>query len=257
MDQPEMPDRPLARALEQAAPRAPFPREALEARIAATVDGLALSGAAPARRRRWPRRLLRWGTQVAAALLLVAGGAAVGRFTAGTGAAFTGSVVGEPAAGHLLIDLTAARDLGPTGLDAGLGMTLRCDGCEVVILSGAAQWTIPEYPVVQSVVPGGVAEEAGLQPGDRILTVDGQDVRTRAGVTPLNALPVLDFTIGFRRGDQMSSAAINRRITNQVVISEGVRVQPSPPRGLRGKIGDFLVFLGRLIGGRDPATAVP
>ena len=44
-----------------------------------------------------------------------------------------------------------------------------------VLLLGFGRYTIP--PVISDVVAGGVAQEAGLQAGDKILSVDGFDVR--------------------------------------------------------------------------------
>ncbi|MBN9304309.1 MAG: RIP metalloprotease RseP [Devosia sp.] len=43
------------------------------------------------------------------------------------------------------------------------------------LLLGYGRYTIP--PVIGDVVAGGVAQQAGLEPGDRILSVDGFDVR--------------------------------------------------------------------------------
>jgi membrane-associated protease RseP (regulator of RpoE activity) len=181
--------------------------------------------------------------------VLTVGGVWYGRVTAPVGSTFSGEVGGAGDGSDLLIDLTSARQLSPTAAEAGLGMTLRCAGCRVVISNGRALWTIPAWPVVESIVPNGVAAGAGLRVGDRIASIGGTDVRAMAGASPVAALPATAFAIGFERDGQQLSTVINRRITNQVVINRNVRVRVDRPAGLRARLGSFFVHIGRLIGG--------
>jgi hypothetical protein len=63
------------------------------------------------------------------------------------------------------------------------------------------------------------------------------------------ALPATAFTIGFERDGQQLSTVINRRIINHVVINRNVRVRVDRPAGMRARLGSFLVYIGRLLGG--------
>ncbi|MEZ4456171.1 MAG: PDZ domain-containing protein, partial [Gemmatimonadales bacterium] len=112
------------------------------------------------------------------------------------------------------------------GTDASLGFTLRCPGCRPV--GAGDRWAIETWPIVATVVPGGVAEEAGLQPGDEIRSVDRQDVRNAAGKSPLFSLPELDFTIGYRRAGVARVALINRRITSRIIQDSRIEIRSTP-----------------------------
>ncbi|MEO8224786.1 MAG: RIP metalloprotease RseP [Gammaproteobacteria bacterium] len=67
---------------------------------------------------------------------------------------------------------------------------------------GLKPWSPEPEPVLGEISPGGAAERAGLQPGDRILLADGKVVKTWTGwVKIVRARPgeLLDITV--RRGD--------------------------------------------------------
>lgn len=153
------------------------------------------------------RRAVRWFGQAAAAVIVFAAGAWFG----GTGQ---------------VMESIRPLPQGGSAVDNELGFTLRCPGCELGLAGDAPAWTVSAYPVVASVEPGGVADEAGLRPGDEIREVDGVDVRATAGRSPLFALPPLDFTLTYSRDGKIGSALMNRRITNVIEIRDGIRVRP-------------------------------
>jgi regulator of sigma E protease len=64
-------------------------------------------------------------------------------------------------------------------------------------------------PIVGGVEKGSVAEKAGLQRGDRLLTIDGEQVPTWADVdTAIGTKPDRDITITFDRGGQTQSVTV-------------------------------------------------
>jgi regulator of sigma E protease len=75
------------------------------------------------------------------------------------------------------------------------------------MLLGFGRYTIP--PVIETVVAGGVAESAGLMPGDRVLSVDGFAVR---GFNDLQRLvstsPERSITIEIKRDGQVFDLAL-------------------------------------------------
>ncbi|HVI53024.1 MAG TPA: RIP metalloprotease RseP [Candidatus Sulfotelmatobacter sp.] len=69
-------------------------------------------------------------------------------------------------------------------------------------------------PVVGGVTPGSAAEEAGVQAGDRILTVNGKAVAGFQDVQMIVGLNVGDtITLQLRRGDQVLTMDTHPRIT--------------------------------------------
>jgi len=120
----------------------------------------------------------------------------------------------------------APRRLGPTAVDAGLGLTLRCPGCELLLREGETRWSVPSWPTVDRVERGGVAEEAGLRPGDEIRRIAGRDVRSASGTSPLFSPPRGDFTIEYARDGARRSAFMNRRIVDRRIIirERGIRI---------------------------------
>lgn len=72
-----------------------------------------------------------------------------------------------------------------------LGMSLSCDDCSLRSdAEGRAIWTFTSSPEVRAVEPGSPAEAAGFRAGDRLLRIDGLDLRSpeggrrMGGVTP-------------------------------------------------------------------------
>lgn len=131
-----------------------------------------------------------------------------------------------------LLDFTQPRRLSPTAVDHNLGLALRCPHCELIVGGEDPRWTVPAWPTVAELVPGSVADEAGLRVGDEIRAVNGVDVRSPEGRSPLLALPAGDFTLTYSRGGKPGSAFMNRRITDVVVVRNGIRIgRPDAGRG--------------------------
>lgn len=63
-----------------------------------------------------------------------------------------------------------------------LGLTLLGEKQVTVGPDGSVVWSFVEPPTVASVVPGGVAAQAGIRPGERIVGVDGQRLDTPEGI---------------------------------------------------------------------------
>ena len=121
-----------------------------------------------------------------------------------------------------IIDFTTPNRRSQTAMDMSLGMTLRCPGCELS-LGTEPRWLVQSYPVVEHVVAGGVAEEAGLQPGDEIRRVDRKDVLGDHKNNPLFSPPRSDFTIEVVRNGRTLSAPMNRRVNDKRIV---IRSQP-------------------------------
>jgi hypothetical protein len=152
------------------------------------------------------------------------------------------------------IDYTVPRKVGPSALDLSLGLGLRCPGCELTT-DGRARWRVPAPPIVELVERAGVAEEAGLRPGDRILEIDGHDVTRRRGGELLHAMPRGDFDITYDRDGELGTAHMNRRIVVQHIVINGdrsVRIRQGGDggRGPIAAVSDWLRgLLGRAPGG--------
>lgn len=124
------------------------------------------------------------------------------------------------------IDLTMPEPRGPTAMDLSVGMALRCAGCELVITAdGSGRWNVRDYPTVELVKRNGVAEEAGLRPGDEVRTIEGQDLRSESGGRLLYALPGGDFRLGYIRNGRTATTVLNRRIVDQRVEVRRDRIQ--------------------------------
>ncbi len=67
---------------------------------------------------------------------------------------------------------------------------------------GFVRLRVPLQPVIGEVVAGGAAAKAGLQPGDRVLAVDGTAIETwDALVTQVRAAPDRELRLQVRRGE--------------------------------------------------------
>ncbi len=63
-----------------------------------------------------------------------------------------------------------------------LGMSLACDGCTLRMDDEVGSiWSFREWPEVRSVDRGSAAEAAGFRAGDRLVRLDGIDLRTPEG----------------------------------------------------------------------------
>jgi len=217
-DPTEFTDRVHREALRRAAPPAHFDKEALLSRIERAIDRDDRPRSRTALRTGRGVTLWRVSRGAAAAMSLFVAGVWYGRMTATSSPAAAGQQA-ELARG-VILDFSHSTPFGDAGSDEGLGMTMRCGGCRVVVTDAQPRWAVATYPVVDAVIRGGVADEAGLRPGDRILAVDGRDVRDTTGASPLNALPPLDFTFAYQRGDAESSTLINRRIVVETNATE-------------------------------------
>lgn len=171
--------------------------------------------------------------------------------------ALRGSADADP-----IIDFTAPQQLSETAFDAGLGMTLRCPGCAVRARGDETRWAVTSFPIVGYVAPGGVAEEAGLAPGDEIRRIDGRDVRDPDGDSPLFAPPRGDFTIDYVRDGRPGSAFMNRRIVDQRIVIRSQRgVQVERTEGLGNRLlgalaGVWRVLTDRAADGPPPRIVV-
>ena len=86
---------------------------------------------------------------------------------------------------------------------------------------GLHPWEPDLPPVIDRVEPGGAAEEAGLQAGDRLVSVDGNSIRTwREWVDYVRAHPGSSLEVVVDRGGQR----LSRSITPVSVESEEGRI---------------------------------
>lgn len=71
-----------------------------------------------------------------------------------------------------------------------LGVSIRCEDCTIAMTSGEErpQLRFASYPEIVDVLDGSPADRAGLQPGDRLTHLGGEDVRSEAGAERLAAI---------------------------------------------------------------------
>ena len=151
-----------------------------------------------------------------------------------------------------IIDFTVPQRVG-NGVDQGLGMTLRCPGCSMIVSGGTPRWAVREWPVVERVVRGGVAWEAGLRAGDEIRRINGRDVRSATGNSPILTPPGGDFEVDAARRGAILSTTINRRIHIQIIHQRQViRIERDDDRGWGSRtLGAFARFWKGLTGADD------
>lgn len=154
------------------------------------------------------------------------------------------------------LDYTAPRQIGPSALDLSLGLALRCSGCELS-LDGRPRWIVPSPPVVELVERGGVAQEAGLEPGDRILEIEGRDVTSRRGGELLHAMPRGDFDIMFERDGERRVGRMNRRVVVQhIIIDRDRTVRVRQGDGPGGVFAAIRRWFRGLLGAPAPAAGL-
>jgi regulator of sigma E protease len=128
-------------------------------------------------------------------------------------------------------------------------------------------------PVVGSVVEGGAAEEAGLQPGDRIVSADGTTIQRfeelRAFVALRAETPILfrvlrdgqevDITVVPRRTDVPDGLGGSQRVGQIGIRTAGVEFVRHDPatavvqavRETWNVVANTFTYLGRIIEGRE------
>ena len=128
-------------------------------------------------------------------------------------------------------------------------------------------------PVVGSVVEGGAAEEAGLQPGDRIVSADGTTIQRfeelRAFVALRAETPILfrvlrdgqevDITVVPRRTDVPDGLGGSQRVGQIGIRTAGVEFVRHDPatavvqavRETWNVVANSFTYLGRIIEGRE------
>ena len=87
----------------------------------------------------------------------------------------------------------------------------------------------------------GVADEAGLRPGDLVIEIAGQDLKTRRGGQLLFRPPRGDFDIAYRRGGRRRIANINRHIIDQriaVVVDQRVKTRSEQRQVVKVRRGE-------------------
>lgn len=212
-------DRELRERLRAMVDRPTFPAQRLTLRIAESVERLGAVTPDERTRIRRPFAWRRWRTRLAAAALVFAAGLWTGRALAPAGrvVAERGPVSDATPGGVRRIDLTRPRET-PLGVDGSLGLVLRCVTCQPVTANGRVRWRTNQPPVVDSVTPGGVADEAGLRAGDVLLDVAGTDIRDEAGLQNLLAYPLRDFALTWQRGSDTLQGVLNLRFTSRRVI---------------------------------------
>jgi regulator of sigma E protease len=104
---------------------------------------------------------------------------------------------------------------------------------------GLTLYTPPVEPIVREIVPGGAAERAGLQPGDRVVSADGFPVPLWENwVEYVRARPGQVIAVEYERGGEILAAAM----TPEAVTEEGesfgrvgmaVALPAMPPEMLR------------------------
>lgn len=143
-----------------------------------------------------------------------------------------------------MIDFTVPKRTRGTALDMSLGMKVRCADC--VMRRDDRRWLVDTYPVIESVVGDGVADEAGLRAGDTLLEISGRDLRSRRGGELLFSPPRGDFKIRYQRGNEDRTALINRRVIDQRIRIQSDRVERVNVQIHRGKDGWSPEVLGAL-----------
>lgn len=119
--------------------------------------------------------------------------------------------------------------------------------------------------LVESISSGSAAAEAGLRPGDRILSIDGQTVLGDAAVEALaNAGIGQSLRLGIQRGDASLDVDLTARSTTSPTPRVGVRLAQRVIRALRGDAtrlglepGDTITSIGGVpFYGPDPSEGV-
>jgi membrane-associated protease RseP (regulator of RpoE activity) len=139
------------------------------------------------------------------------------------------------------IDLTRPRET-VLGVDASLGLVLRCPTCEPAMSGDQVRWRTIEAPIVDQVLPGSVADEAGLRAGDAIVEVAGTDIRRETGLRRLLDYPLRDFAITWQRGSDIHRGTMNLRIVSRRVTRvapEVVVAARDEPRGFGATLGKW------------------
>jgi hypothetical protein len=88
---------------------------------------------------------------------------------------------------------------------AWFGMGLSCDGCTIQTGKDdeSAEWQFDNPPTVESVEPGGPADEAGIRDGDVLLEIDGIDIDSHKGGKRFSSVePGETVTWTIRRGSK-------------------------------------------------------
>lgn len=150
----------------------------------------------------------------------------------------------------LLIDHSKPFRTRGSALDLSLGMVLHCSRC--TLETDAKRWSIDDYPEIVQVTPGGVAEESGLQVGDRLVSISGRDLQSQRGGELLFAPPDADFRLRYERSGSTHSASINRRIVEQrirVVRDRRVRIERGDGSWDAGMLGALVRAWSRLTEG--------
>lgn len=131
---------------------------------------------------------------------------------------------------------------------AWFGMGISCDGCTIKRSKDdePAQWSFDKPPSVQSVDPGGPADEAGLREGDVLTHIDGIELDSRRGGKRFSSLePGEKVTWTIRRDGE--------KHTIEMVATE--HPEPRPTVGPRARIeyhGDrFPLRFSGVLGGTD------
>lgn len=94
--------------------------------------------------------------------------------------------------------------------------------------------------VVHGVIAGGPAEEAGIQPGDRFLAIDGlgaRDMRLSDAVEHMRGAPGTPVTIRLRREGQ--EQGIELTLTRRVIHVEAVEARVLPSRVFYARVRSF------------------
>lgn len=87
----------------------------------------------------------------------------------------------------------------PRRTEGWIGLTFSCD-CSVQSENGHETWHFSDYPTVEAVEPESPAERAGVEAGDRITAVGGQDL-VQAGTSFLSNLkPGKQLDLRIKRG---------------------------------------------------------
>ena len=121
-------------------------------------------------------------------------------------------------------------------------------------------------PVVGEVLAGGAAERAGLQPGDRVLSVDGRPVESwTALVAEVVAHPGRPARLSVQRGDgaRLELVATPESVggAGRIGVGQSARVvRASPAEALLAGVrltnqraGEILAGLGQMVSGRQRA----
>ena len=123
-----------------------------------------------------------------------------------------------------------------------LGFGIKCGPCGV---RDGVRFFDENPPVVTNVVEDGPADEAGLEPGDVILAIDGLDITEEEGGERFSGLKAgqrVELTI--RRGDARRTLTLEVGGRAARRAAPGARVAPSAPNAIG--VGDRIRFEGTL-----------